>query len=125
MLNGQGIVPCRMIGDPIQNHMEPQFMGRRDESLHVLHRTEFRVDGAIIPNGIGASQCSKACLDSDRMDRHQPDDVYTKALEARQIPGSGNECPFLGELPQTHLICDGVARPCGMAQGDIGLPAVD
>ena len=79
-----------VVSYPIEDDLETLFMRCLEEMLEIGARTELRIDSAVIDDGIVTAECSFASYLTDRLARHDPDDVNAVLLERRQQSlGSG------------------------------------
>ena len=120
VLPDQHVVPGGVVGDPVEDHVQPKFVGAVDEPLEVVEGAELGVDGEVVARRVRAAQRALAVLLADRVDRHEPDDVRTQRLQARQLLLRSGERSLRRELPQVDLVQDGVLRPLGVAQAHVG-----
>ena len=118
MLAAQGVIPRRVIGDEVEDHLETLFVRGIDEGAEFLLRAEFRVHCVIVLHRIGATQSALAVLLPDRVDRHEPQYVDAQFLQARQLLLRGGESAVLGEMTGVDLVQDRIARPFGMLDRD-------
>ena len=114
MLFSQRIVPGRVVGDPVEDHVHIERMSGVDESLEVVQRAELGIDAKIIAYRVRTAERALPVLFADRVDRHEPQDVDTEIPEPRQLPLDGAERPFGAELPDVDLVNRGIAAPLGV-----------
>ena len=101
------VVPRGMVGNPIEHDPHLVFMSRVDQMLEVIHRTESGVDGRIVFYAVRRTYRLAVC--AYRMDRHEPQNVYSHIHQGRDIYLNGLECFCLGKealiaLIDNHLI---------------------
>ena len=93
-----------MVGDTVNHYPEAESVSLSKKILEVRHSTELRIDGLIILDCVVRTEAALASFHSDRMDRHEPEDVYSKVLETGQLFLSGCECALRGVLAHIHFI---------------------
>ena len=79
-------------------------MDRLYQRLEVLHRPEFRVDGAVVADGVGRAERALALDRTDRVNGHQPDDIRAQRLDIIKPFGDLIEGALLTEIADKHLI---------------------
>ncbi len=115
----QRIVPGGVVGHPVENHPHAQPVRLGDECLEIVQRAEFRIDTIVVAYRVRTAQAALAVLLADRMDRHEPQDVRAKRLQARQLRTGGDQGAFGRELTGVDLVQHGGARPVRMVEPDI------
>ena len=59
-----------MVGNPVDDDLHSEGMGLFHKFVKVFQRAEFRIDGAVVPDGIVGAETALAALHSDRVERH-------------------------------------------------------
>ena len=93
-----------VVGNTIDHDLEAEPVSFSKEVLEVFHCAELRIDGLIVPDCVVRTETALAAFHSDRMDRHEPEDVYSKVLETGQLLLSCCECALRGVLAHIHFI---------------------
>ena len=75
----------------------------------------FRIDRAVVADGVIAAQRALALLLADRIDRHDPEDIDAHTPQARKVGLKGSERPLGRVLPDIDFIDVCRARPGRMA----------
>src|SRR5437016_5811351 len=75
MLTRPAMIPCRMIGDHVDDHLHTQFMRRTHQLFKILQLAKFRIDSRIIAASIIAPQAALTPLLTDGSNGHEPEDV--------------------------------------------------
>src|ERR1017187_9838701 len=120
MLADEDIVPCRVVGDPVEDYVHVLLMSGVDKVLEIVERAELWIDAVVILHGIRASQSALAILLANLVDRHQPEDIDSQLFQPGQLLLGGSEGPFGSELPGVDLIDSGVLAPLGVLELDEG-----
>jgi hypothetical protein len=114
MLGKKRIVPCAVIGNPVDDDIHFLLMNRLHEILEIVHRAEFRIDRAIVAHGVVAAESAFAIEFADGMNRHQPEDFHTHRFQAGELLLKLGEGAVFGVLPDIHFIDRGIRCPFGM-----------
>ncbi len=117
----QGVVPGGVVGDEIEDDLEPLRVGGIDEGLELRLGAELGIDRVIVLYGIGAAQRALAVFLADGVDRHQPQDIDAQFLEPGELLLRRLESALGRELARVDLIDHRVLRPFGMRQRDLAL----
>src|SRR5664279_677450 len=88
----------RVVGHPVENHVEAVAVRRLHEVLEVLHGAEVRVHRVVILDRVRTAQGALPVLLTDHLHRHQPEDHSTKGFEPREVILGRTEGALLGEL---------------------------
>ena len=100
-----------VVGHPVQDDLEPLRVCRGEEVVEVGERAEFRVDVAVVPDGVIGAQGALAALLPDGIGRHDPEDVHAQLLQQGQVAFRRGESAFRRELADVEFIDEPVARP--------------
>ena len=65
----------RVVSNPVEDDFETLLMRSGKEMLKVLTRTKLRVNSAVVDNRVVTTQCTFAGDDTNRLARHDPNDV--------------------------------------------------
>ena len=111
----------------VVHHVDDALHAAVVDSVHqmdkVLPCTVFRVNAAVIPDGVGTAQRPLAALHADGMDRHEPDDVRAKPAQTIQIALQPAECTFLGVVAYKDAVNDLMQQALvGVLRHDVYLP---
>ena len=79
-------------------------MGLLHEFVKVFQGAEFRIHGAVVPDGIVGAEAALAAFHADRIERHYPHYVHSRVLEDGKFLCGGVESPLRGELTYIQLI---------------------
>ena len=120
MLLHERVVPRGVVGDPVEDDVQPEPVRGGDEVLEVGERAELGVDAEVVAHGVGTAEDALAVLGADRVDRHEPDDVGAERLDPRQLYLRRGERPLGGELPEVDLVERGAPRPFRVVELDVG-----
>lgn len=108
MLFNQRIVPGRMVGHPIDDHIHPRTVDFLHQLFEILQGTELRVHGEIIPDAVVTTQTSFAVFNADGVDRHKPQYIDAHRFQSRKMVLKSGKSTFRGELPDVDLVYSGV-----------------
>ena len=81
----QRIIPCGVVGDPIDDHFHAHALRGVHEGLEVLQCAKLGVDAEIIFDRIGAAQRAFALFFANRVDRHQPENIHAQIFDPGQV----------------------------------------
>ena len=101
------IVPGSVVGDPVDDDGHAALVGAVHEGLEVHEGAEFRVDGGIVLDAIGALD---GFLYADFADWHEPDDVGAQVLDGVQTGGNGLERMVRCKVARIDLVHDDIFR---------------
>ena len=76
----------RVVVDHVDDTFHVQGVDVVHQMLEVLQGAVFRVDGPVVPDGVGTAQRPLAAFLPDGMDGQEPDDVRAQGFDALQIP---------------------------------------
>ena len=107
------VIPSRVVGYPVDDDAETQFVGGGDELFKVGDGTVFRIGGGIIGTGVVAAQASFSTFETDGMDRHEPEDLDSHIAKAGQLSSESREAAFPRILSQVDFINIGIGYPIG------------
>src|SRR5882724_615143 len=107
----QDVVPGGMVGHDIDDYFQVALVSLSDESLEISLGAAIRVNGLVIPNCVRASDCSFAHLFSNRMDRHQPENIDAEILQRVEPGGDPIEVTFCGKVAWKNLINHSIPEP--------------
>ena len=85
-------------------------MDRIDQMDKVVHGAVFRIDGAIVPIGVGTAKRTFFVLDTYRVDRHQPENVNAERGDARKVSLQRAEGSLGGVAARINFVNDAVAQ---------------
>ncbi len=74
------VVPRSMIRHAVDQDLETHSMCFIHQLFKIFHRTEFRIDGFVIPDGIIGTQGPLPVLFAYGMNRHEPENFYSQFL---------------------------------------------
>ena len=114
----------RMVGYPVEDHLEAHLVCLCQEMLEIGTCTELRIDGAVVDDGIVTAERTLTGNLADRLTRHHPDDVNTVLAQGRQQLLGSPERTFRRCLTGVQLIDRSVVRPLGVTHL-FGLRAAD
>ena len=115
MLRPLAVRSC-MVSHPVEDHFEALFVCLFEEMLEVRACAELGVDRAVIDDGVVTAQRTFTGDHTDRLARHDPDDVDAVFLECRQQTFCGSERTFRCCLAGVQLIDRCIVRPFGVTQ---------
>ncbi|MNN96017.1 hypothetical protein D3C81_2149280 [compost metagenome] len=85
-------------------------MNSVDQILEILHSSILGIDLTIILIGIRASELALSRLHTDRMNRHQPNDIHAQTFNAIQVLLNRLKGPFLTMITNINGIHDFIAQ---------------
>ena len=113
---GPFAVRRRVVGYPVEDHLEPLLVGGSQEMLEVGTCTELGVDGAVVDDRVITAERTLAGDLTDRLTRHHPDDVDTVATQLRQERFGGLERTFRRSLTCVEFIDRSIISELRMTQ---------
>ena len=108
------VVRSGLVGHPVQDDLESQFVGLRQQVFEVFHRPEFGIDLLVVGNGVVGAQGALAAFGADLVHGHQPEDVHAQVLQAGKLGFDAPEGSLGRELADIHFIHHGVVGPVRM-----------
>ena len=80
------MIPCRVVGYPVEDDSHAVFMTSAGEILEVVQRSEFRSNGLVVLNAI---RRVLAFLNANGIDGHDPHHVDAQRADAVNTIGYG------------------------------------
>jgi hypothetical protein len=110
VLGEPAVLDRRVAGDDVHEHPQPALVGGADERVHVVQRSEARVDVRVVGDVVAAVG------ERRRVDGRQPQRIGAEAGDVLQPPGDAGEVALavaVGVLKRARvdLVDDGVAPP--------------
>ena len=119
-----------VVGDPVDDDLHVIVMRRGHEGIEILPCAVVGVQGRVILNTVWAAKgrapwlnekivliLSSLAVDlTNRVNRHEPDDVHTELVKPSKIGSSAVERAGRRMLAHVHFIDDSVLGPLGMDQ---------
>ena len=100
-----------MVVDDINHALHAVRMNGIHQGPEVVHGAEFRIDSPVVPDRIGTAQGSLPVQLTERMNRHEPDDVRPKIPDAVQILLHLSKRAFLAVIADKNTVHHPVSEP--------------
>src|SRR6187401_1747783 len=113
MFSNPWMVPTRMMRYPIDDDVHTECMRGIHQLFEIIKVAEEGIQRAEVRNGVVASQSTFSFFDTDRMDRHEPQDIHTHFFEPGQMMPEGFKGAFRSVLPDIDFINIGGLGPIG------------
>ena len=84
-------IRARMMIYDVNDYLHAFAVDRVAEGLEIIECAELRIDGTIVRDCIRRAKTSLTILFTDRLNRHEPDNIGAESLDARQILLDGAE----------------------------------
>ena len=100
-----------MVGNPVEDYLEAHLVCLAQKMFKVRARTELRVDGAVVNDGIVTAQRVLTRNDTNRLTWHHPNDINAVLFEGRQQTLCCSKRAFRCGLTGVQLLDGRVIRP--------------
>ena len=111
------VIPGTVIRHPVEDHFQAQRMGLINESPKAALVTKLRIYGKIVFHRVRAAKLTFAMFLTNRMDRHQPQDLRAQPGDMSQFFSNTIKRTGLTELAGINLINNRVFAPVGLREG--------
>ncbi len=105
------VVPTGVVSNPVEQHLEAHFVGLVHQCFKIVQRSKFRINSFIISNGIIRSQWSFPVFFGNRINRHEPKNIYTQFFQAGQRSFERFKGAFRSVLTNINFIHNRIFAP--------------
>ena len=103
-------VRCGMVSHPVEDDLKAHLVCGSKEMFEVRARAELGIDGAVVDDGVVTAERAFTGDHTDRLARHDPDDVDAVVFEHRQQRLCGSKRTFRRRLSGVEFIDRCVVR---------------
>ncbi len=114
-----GVLVGGVVGDEVDDHLQPQAVGLGGQRVEVVEGAEARVDVPVVGDVVAAVG------EFGGVERAEPQGVHTQCGEVVQPPGDASQVTEpvtvgVGEAAGVDLVDDGLAPPVRVPGGEVG-----